>query len=89
MCVNGQNCELFVVADQRVKIAGSITAHNRGNGQDNTGFVFVYGKIYGIGGVYLGRAKGTHSRTVFAKMYMSRTIVPQGWTKWSYTGPTE
>ncbi|CBI22874.3 hypothetical protein VitviT2T_006127 [Vitis vinifera] len=83
------NCEIFVIADQRVKISGSITAQNRQSGEDNSGFVFVKGKVYGIGGVYLGRAKGSHSRAVFAKVYMSRTIVPQGWTKWSYTGSTE
>ncbi|KAK3188755.1 hypothetical protein Dsin_028316 [Dipteronia sinensis] len=83
------NCELFVVADQRVSIHGSITAQNREDEGDNSGFVFIKGKVYGIGNVYLGRAKGPYSRTIFAKTYLSKTIVPQGWTNWSYDGSTE
>ncbi|XP_010259708.1 PREDICTED: probable pectinesterase 67 [Nelumbo nucifera] len=83
------SCEIFVIADTRVKISGSITAQNRQNENDDSGFVFLKGKVYGIGGVYLGRAKGAYSRVVFAKTYLSRTIAPQGWTKWSYDGSTE
>ncbi|EEF39358.1 probable pectinesterase 67 [Ricinus communis] len=82
------SCELFVIADLRVKIHGSITAHNR-ESHDDSGFVFVKGKVYGIGDVYLGRAKGAYSRTIFAKTYLSRTIDPRGWTNWSYSGTTE
>ncbi|KAJ4850349.1 putative pectinesterase 67 [Turnera subulata] len=81
-------CELFVIADMRVKIHGSITAHNRVK-HDNSGYVFIGGKVYGIGGVYLGRAKGPYSRVVFAKTYLSKTVVPEGWTNWSYEGTTE
>ncbi|KAK1592805.1 hypothetical protein Q3G72_030653 [Acer saccharum] len=83
------NCELFVIADQRVSIHGSITAQNREDEGDNSGFVFIKGKVYGIGNVYLGRAKGAYSRTIFAKTYLSKTIVPHGWTNWSYDGSTE
>ncbi|KAF5738770.1 hypothetical protein HS088_TW13G01671 [Tripterygium wilfordii] len=83
------NCEIFVIADKRVSIHGSITAQNREDPTDNSGFVFVKGKVYGIGDVYLGRAKGAYSRTIFAKTYLSRTIVPMGWTNWSYDGPTD
>ncbi|KAK9287880.1 hypothetical protein L1049_016322 [Liquidambar formosana] len=83
------SCELFVIADKRVSIDGSITAQNRQSADENSGFVFVKGKVYGIGGVYLGRAKGAHSRVIFAKTYISKTIVPQGWTNWSYDGSTE
>ncbi|KAI9193980.1 hypothetical protein LWI28_002016 [Acer negundo] len=83
------NCELFVIADQRVSIHGSITAQNRQDEEDNSGFVFIKGKVYGIGNVYLGRAKGAYSRTIFAKTYLSKTIVPHGWTNWSYDGSTE
>lgn len=78
-----------MIDDKRVKIHGSITAQNREDNTDNSGFVFVKGKVYGIGDVYLGRAKGAYSRVVFANTYLSRTIVPHGWTNWSYVGSTE
>ncbi|XP_040999828.1 probable pectinesterase 67 [Juglans microcarpa x Juglans regia] len=83
------SCEIFVISDKRVTIHGSITAQNRGSANENSGFVFVKGKVYGIGGVYLGRAKGAHSRVVFAQTYLSKTIEPHGWTNWSYDGTTE
>lgn len=84
-----QSCEIFVVADTRVKIHGSITANNRGSADEDSGYVFIKGKVYGIGGVYLGRAKGAYSRVIFAKTYLSKTIVPEGWTNWSYPGSTQ
>ncbi|XP_031257761.1 probable pectinesterase 67 [Pistacia vera] len=83
------NCEIFVIADKRVKILGSIVAQNRESAEDNAGFVFVKGKVYGIGDVYLGRAKGSFSRVLFAKTYLSKTITPHGWTNWSYAGSTD
>ncbi|KAJ4968032.1 hypothetical protein NE237_014733 [Protea cynaroides] len=83
------DCEIFVVADSRVKISGSITAQMRETADEDSGFVFIGGKVYGIGGVYLGRAKGAHSRVVFARTYLSKTIVPEGWTNWSYHGVDE
>ncbi|KDP27907.1 hypothetical protein JCGZ_18987 [Jatropha curcas] len=82
------NCELFGIEDMRVKILGSITAHNRET-EDNSGFVFVKGKVYGVASVYLGRAKGAYSRTIFAKAYLSNSVAPQGWTNWSYNGATD
>ncbi|KAM6565776.1 hypothetical protein CsatA_024904 [Cannabis sativa] len=81
--ISFKSCEIFVISDKRLAIHGSITAHNRENPTDNSGFVFVKGKVYGTDDVYLGRAKGPYSRTIFAKTYLSRTIVPQGWTNWS------
>ncbi|XP_057957353.1 probable pectinesterase 67 [Malania oleifera] len=83
------SCEIFVNADRRVQISGSITAQNRNSADEPSGFVFVKGKVYGVGEVYLGRAKGAHSRVVFAKTYISKTIVPMGWTNWSYDGSTK
>ncbi|KAK1317574.1 putative pectinesterase 67 [Acorus calamus] len=83
------SCEIFVVGDKRVKIHGSIVAQNRQSADEDSGFVFLKGKVYGIGGVYLGRTRGSHSRVVFAKTYLSKTIVPEGWTNWSYDGDTE
>lgn len=84
-----QNCEIFVIGDRRVEIHGSITAHSRRSAGENSGFVFVKGKIYGVGAVHLGRVKAPFSRVVFANTYFSRTIVPQGWTSWSYDGTPE
>ncbi|XP_055822271.1 probable pectinesterase 67 [Solanum dulcamara] len=84
-----QNCEIFVVADRRVDIRGSVTAQSRYSAIENSGFVFIEGKVYGIGGVYLGRANGPYSRVIFAKTYFSKTIVPQGWTNWSSPGSTK
>ncbi|KAE8669644.1 putative pectinesterase 67 [Hibiscus syriacus] len=84
------NCEIFVLQDKRIAIHGSITAQNRANHEENSGFVFLKGKVYGIGYVYLGRAKGKYSTVVFAHMYLSKTIVPEGWTDWSYhDGPDD
>ena len=84
-----QNCEIFVVDDKRITIRGSITAANREHETEMSGFIFIKGKVYGIGGVYLGRAKGPYSRVIFAKTYLSKTVVPEGWTNWSYDGSTE
>lgn len=83
------NCEIFVVADKRTQIRGSITAHMRHNEKENSGFVFLKGKVYGIGMVYLGRARAAYSTVIFAKTYLSMTISPDGWTRWSYDGGTE
>ncbi|KAJ4869998.1 putative pectinesterase 67 [Raphanus sativus] len=55
-------------------------AHHRENAEGNTGYVFIRGKVYGIDKVYLGRAKGPYSRVLFAKTYLSKTVVPNGWT---------
>ncbi|KAK9086277.1 hypothetical protein Syun_028671 [Stephania yunnanensis] len=82
------SCEIFVVGDNRVEIGGSITAQNRESEEEDSGFVFIKGKVYGTFGVYLGRAKGAFSRVIFAKTYISKTIVPLGWTNWSYHGST-
>ncbi|XP_010548999.1 PREDICTED: probable pectinesterase 67 [Tarenaya hassleriana] len=82
-------CEIFVISDKRVEPHGSITAQNRETEEEKTGFVFVKGKVYGIDSVYLGRAKGPFSRVVFAKTYLSKTVVPRGWTNWSYNGSTQ
>jgi len=78
-----------VVDDKRLTIQGSITAHNRENEDELNGYIFIKGRVYGIGEVYLGRAKGPYSRVIFSETYLSKTIVPQGWTNWSYDGSTE
>ncbi|KAI7725495.1 hypothetical protein M8C21_010222 [Ambrosia artemisiifolia] len=82
-------CEIFVVADKRIEIEGSVTAHSRTSVNENTGFVFLKGRIYGVGHVFLGRPKGEHSRVVFAKTYLSKTVRPQGWSDWNHHGSLE
>ncbi|KAG4946219.1 hypothetical protein JHK87_042226 [Glycine soja] len=69
---------IFVVDDKRVTIKGSVTAQNRESEGEMSGFIFIKGKVYDIGGVYLGRAKGPYSRVIFAETYLSMTIVPEG-----------
>ncbi|KAJ3709233.1 hypothetical protein LUZ61_012938 [Rhynchospora tenuis] len=83
-----QSCEIFVLPDGRNDILGSIAAHNRKSADDSSGFVFVNGKVYGVGEVYLGRANEAHSRIIFANTYFSKTISPLGWSNWSYSGHT-
>lgn len=73
-----------MIEDKKVEIHGSITAQSKESEDENSGFVFQKGKIYGIGQVYLGRPKGAFSRVVFANTYISRTIVPEGWSLWRY-----
>lgn len=75
-----------MIEDKRVEIHGSITAQNKASANENSGFVFQKGKVYGIGQVYLGRAKGSFSTVVFARTYISNTIVPEGWSIWRYDG---
>ncbi|XP_042453750.1 probable pectinesterase 67 isoform X1 [Zingiber officinale] len=84
-----QSCEIFVLQDNRKKILGSITAQNRESADETSGFVFHKAKVYGVGDVYLGRAKGAYSRVIFAETYLSKTITPRGWTNWSYDGETD
>ncbi|KAK1425952.1 hypothetical protein QVD17_14619 [Tagetes erecta] len=80
-------CEIFVVADKRIEIQGSVTGHGGSCSKDEkTGFVFLKGRIYGIGEAFLGRPRGEHSRVVFANTYMSKTVRPQGWTDWNHHG---
>lgn len=84
-----QNCEIFVNGDRRAEIKGSVTAHSRRSGGENSGFVFINGRIYGVGDAFLGRPHGAFSRVVFANTYLSKSIVPRGWTNWSHNGTTE
>ncbi|KAJ3693540.1 hypothetical protein LUZ60_009020 [Juncus effusus] len=56
---------------------------------DKSGFVFLKGKVYGTGDIYLGRANEAYSRVIFAKTYFSKTITPAGWTNWSYQSSTK
>ncbi|XP_047087198.1 probable pectinesterase 67 [Lolium rigidum] len=81
-----QCAEIFVKPDRRTEILGSITASDRKEESAAGGFVFLKGKVYGVGEVYLGRANEAYSRVVFADTYLSKTINPAGWTDYGYTG---
>jgi pectin methylesterase-like acyl-CoA thioesterase len=89
---NGQSMfqcpEIFVKPDRRTEIRGSITAQVREE-EDTTGFVFLKGKVYGVGEVYLGRVTAPDSRVIFSDTYLSRTVNAAGWTTIGYTGSTE
>ncbi|ERM97506.1 hypothetical protein AMTR_s00123p00050980 [Amborella trichopoda] len=78
--------EVFVLAEKRSKIHGSITSQNRQGPDETSGFVFLKGRVYGVGYVYLGRVRSAHARVIFAKTYLSKTIVPEGWSSWSFDG---
>ncbi|KAL5218273.1 hypothetical protein ABZP36_018957 [Zizania latifolia] len=80
--------EIFVKPDRRTEIQGSITAQNRKE-EDSGGFVFIKGKVYGVGQVYLGRANEAYSRVIFADTYLSKTVKPAGWTSYGYDGATD
>lgn len=81
--------EIFMKPDRRTEILGSITAQDRKADDNGSGFVFLKGKVYGVGEVYLGRVSAPNSRVIFADTYLSKTVNPEGWTSIGYTGSTE
>ncbi|XP_044354370.1 probable pectinesterase 67 [Triticum aestivum] len=84
-----QCAEIFVKPDRRTPILGSITAQDRKEESGSSGFVFLKGKVYGVGEVYLGRANEAYSRVVFADTYLSKCVNPAGWTNYNFSGSTE
>jgi pectinesterase len=50
----------------------------------NTGFSFVDATITGSGPIYLGRAWGNYSRTVYSYSWMDNIIYPPGWSDFGY-----
>ncbi|CAI9116766.1 OLC1v1018002C1 [Oldenlandia corymbosa var. corymbosa] len=62
---------------------GAVTAQQRQSPEEQTGFIFVGGKVSGSSNsAVLGRPWGTYSRVVFAFTYMSSVINPEGWDDW-------
>ena len=59
-----------------------MTAQHRNTGEENTGFVFLGGKITGSGSMFLGRQWGDFSKVVFGYTYMSNVVEPEGWNDW-------
>ncbi|XP_059669272.1 pectinesterase QRT1 [Cornus florida] len=73
-----QDCVLHSTA----KTFGAIAAHRRDSANDDTGFSFVNCTINGTGTLYLGRAWGNYSRTIYSYCDIDNIITPSGWTDW-------
>ncbi|XP_035831655.1 probable pectinesterase 15 isoform X2 [Helianthus annuus] len=76
-----ENCILNSVASGP-GINGAIAAHQRASLQDKTGFSFVNCKIQGQGKIWLGRAWGVYSTTVYIRTFMPAIVAPEGWNDW-------
>jgi pectinesterase len=76
-----QNCHLHSVA----KTFGSVTAQKRNESHMNTGFSFVDAAITGSGPIYLGRAWGNYSRTVYSYTWMDNIVYPPGWSDFGFS----
>lgn len=68
------------------KSSGFITAQQRTQATDTTGYVFLRCTITGSGSstpyAYLGRPWGSYARVVYAYTYMDACIKPEGWNNW-------
>lgn len=73
-----QSCQLNSIA---LPGSGSLTAQKR-TSNTSTGFSFVDCTITGTGPIYLGRAWGPYSRTVFIYCNIADIIRPEGWYDW-------
>ncbi|XP_038902622.1 putative pectinesterase 11 [Benincasa hispida] len=73
-----ERCHLHSTSDR----GGAMTAQHRNTTEENTGFVFLGGKITGSGSTFLGRPWGDCSKVVFGYTYMSNVVEPQGWNDW-------
>ncbi|CAF1762177.1 unnamed protein product [Brassica oleracea var. botrytis] len=76
-----QDCDIRSTARR----FGAIAAHHRSEESDDTGFSFVNCDIGGTGKVYLGRAWGNYSTTVYSNCYIADIITPVGWSDWDDT----
>ncbi|KAK1583270.1 hypothetical protein Q3G72_022361 [Acer saccharum] len=63
--------------------SGAIAAHHRDLPDENTGFSFVNCVINGTGKIYLGRAWGNYSRTIYSYSHIDNIITPSGWSDWN------
>ncbi|XP_051128596.1 pectinesterase QRT1-like [Andrographis paniculata] len=80
-----QECSISVVKD-----GYAIAAHHRNSPSEATGFSFVnctitgtgYGYGYGDGAVFLGRAWGNYSTTVYSYSEFDLHVRPGGWDDW-------
>ncbi|XVF33883.1 hypothetical protein REPUB_Repub18cG0009700 [Reevesia pubescens] len=72
------------VLESNAKKYGAVAAHRRDSPYDETGFSFVSCIINGTGKIYLGRAWGNYSRTIYSNCYLDNVITPAGWSDWNY-----
>ncbi|KAK9058397.1 hypothetical protein SSX86_023239 [Deinandra increscens subsp. villosa] len=70
-----ENCTINSVASG----SGAVAAQKRESLQEKTGFSFLNCKIVGKGNIFLGRAWGAYSTTVYIKTTMDAIIAPEGW----------
>ncbi|KAK4777898.1 hypothetical protein SAY87_018085 [Trapa incisa] len=63
--------------------AGAVAAHRRSSPDENTGFSFVRCTVTGTGSIFLGRAWGNYSLTVYSYCYFHNIITPAGWRDWN------
>ncbi|AED96653.1 Pectinesterase QRT1 [Arabidopsis thaliana] len=75
-----QDCDIHSTA----KRYGAIAAHHRDSETEDTGFSFVNCDISGTGQIYLGRAWGNYSRTVYSNCFIADIITPVGWSDWKH-----
>ncbi|XP_024372084.1 probable pectinesterase 53 isoform X2 [Physcomitrium patens] len=75
-----KNCHLHSEA----KVFGSVTAQKRNESHMNTGFSFVDASLTGTGPIYLGRAWGNFSRTVYSYTWMDNIVYPPGWSDFGF-----
>ncbi|XP_016679325.1 pectinesterase QRT1 isoform X2 [Gossypium hirsutum] len=83
--ISGKSRSLYqeCLIQSTAKKIGAIAAHHRDLPDDNTGFSFVSCIITGSGKVYLGRAWGNYSRTIYSNCYFDNVIIPAGWSDWN------
>ncbi|KAM7504282.1 hypothetical protein LguiB_003186 [Lonicera macranthoides] len=74
-----RDCYLHSIAER----FGAIAAHHRDTLDEDTGFSFVNCKITGSGTVYLGRAWGNYSRTIYSYCDIDNIVTPSGWSDWN------
>ncbi|CAA0814015.1 Pectinesterase QRT1 [Striga hermonthica] len=72
-----QGCNISVVENPY-----AIVAQSRDSGNENTGFSFVNCTVTGDGPVYLGRAWGNYSRTIFSYTEFDIDVYSEGWSDW-------
>ncbi|CAM6074824.1 unnamed protein product [Sphagnum tenellum] len=76
-----RGCHLLEVADS----FGSLSAQKRNESRMHTGFSFLDCRVDGQGlQIYLGRAWGNFSRTVYSYTYMNDIIYPGGWSDFGF-----
>ncbi|KAG6731588.1 hypothetical protein I3843_01G129200, partial [Carya illinoinensis] len=82
------SCEIFVIADKRVMIHGSVTAQNREVKARIVGCVCQRKGSWCWWCVF-GESDRCLFQSNFCKDIPLKDIVPHGWTNWSYDGNTE